>query len=264
MQEMLLPSGAEKEKDESRKEHAHEEALAAALVLAATRLRPSAPRLMLSEEQRHLLVVLRLLGALIPETRESARQPPSSTGVPHRKSSQPAVGTPATVNLDRTGLAAPRSVFDGLLTLATGVVQVMNGFHLVGGIAAMLHGAFRMADPDSPLTQIAEVCRKVLTPDLTVIQESVKMMAPLPDNGRGGLRDALCEATLQITGGEVGALKHQLFPPAGLINRTPWPAATSKDGEVAAPTREEIAAYQRDHPSPPIKGPGFGIKGPGR
>ncbi|MER6288455.1 hypothetical protein [Streptomyces sviceus] len=99
------------------------------------------------------------------------------------------------------------------MTLATGVVEVMTGFHIAGGIAAMLHGAFRIAAPDSPLTQVAAACRKALTPGLTVIQESVKMMAPLPDNEHSGLRDALCFATYQITGVEVGALKHQLFGP---------------------------------------------------
>lgn len=122
------------------------------------------------------------------------------------------------VNLD-VALAAPRSVFDGLLTLATGVVQVMSGFHVAGGITAMLHGAFRMADPDSPLTKIAASCRKALTPGLTVIQESVKLVAPLPDNECGGLRDALCEATHQITGVEVGGLKHQLFGPGNVADQ---------------------------------------------
>ncbi|MFL1904213.1 hypothetical protein ACJWDR_34675 [Streptomyces tauricus] len=188
-------------------------------------------------------------------------------------------------NLDRTGLAAQGQVLDGLPTLATGVVQVMTGFHIAGGIAAMLHGAFRMADPDSSLTRIADACRKALTPDLTVIQESVRAMAPLPDNDRGGLRDALSEAARQIIGVEVGALKHQLFPPGtgadqpASPRRTPEardrktvdaPAVddTSRDAgiglsvesagrgdEVSGPTAEEIAKYARDHPPPPVEGP---------
>ncbi|MFH8466780.1 hypothetical protein [Streptomyces sp. NPDC017991] len=231
--------------------------------------------------------MLRLLSALIPEACQLAPESSGPTAVRYRLPVPPAAGTPSETNLDLAGLAAPRSMFDGLLTLATGVAQVMTGFHTAGGIAAMLHGAFRMADPDSSLTRIADACRKALTPDLTAIQESVKAMAPLPDNDRGGLRDALCEATRQITGVEVGALKHQLFLPGpgadqpaspcrtpeardGRTMDAPAAAGTSRDAsidqcagpagcgdEVRGPTAEEIAECKREHPCRTLRGPGL-------
>lgn len=116
-------------------------------------------------------------------------------------------------NLTTEGLSAPHSALDGLLTIACGAVQLATGVHLLGGIAAMLHGAGRLTAPDSLFTRAMNTVRKVLTPDVTVIQESVKMMALLPENERSGLRDTLCLAAHEITGLELGALKHQLFAP---------------------------------------------------
>ncbi|NGO80287.1 hypothetical protein G6045_32190 [Streptomyces sp. YC504] len=202
--------------EESEDEQAEEQMLAAGALLLAQPNEPwTGPQLALTPYQQHLLVQLRLLAELVtPEPPASAVKTTAQHAAPDsRTTPQPGVSTPPASNLDCAGLAAPPSLFDALLTLAAGVVQVLIGFHVVGALAAMAHGAFKVAAPDSPLTEIAGVVRKALTPHLTVIQESIKMMAPLPDNERSGLRDTFCLATHQITGGDVGALKHQLFPP---------------------------------------------------
>lgn len=166
----------------------------------------------LTPVQCHLLVQLRLLSAL------TARRP----GPGHTPGlTSPNLGW---TEPSRPGqLAGPPELFDGLLTLATGVVQVLTGFHVVGGIAAMLHGALKIAGPDSPITEITDAVRKSLTPGITAIQESVKLMAPLPDNGRSGLRGAMCLAAHEITGVEVGVLNHQLFPAERATRSAPDP-----------------------------------------
>ncbi|MGW9172455.1 hypothetical protein [Streptomyces decoyicus] len=120
-----------------------------------------------------------------------------------------------TPNLTTEGLSAPHSALDGLLTIACDAIQLAPGLHLLGGIAAILHGAGRLPAPDSAFTKAMSTVRKALTPNVTVIQESVKMMAPLADNERSGLRDTLCLAAYEITGLELGALKHQLLAPEG-------------------------------------------------
>ncbi|MFJ9041886.1 hypothetical protein ACIRF8_35695 [Streptomyces sp. NPDC102406] len=90
---------------------------------------------------------------------------------------------------------------------------MFTGLNVLGGIAAMLHGVGRAAAPDTRFTATMSTVRKALAPDITVIQESVKMMAPLPDNERSGLRDTLSVAAREITGVDLGALKHQLNGP---------------------------------------------------
>ncbi|MER7172867.1 hypothetical protein [Streptomyces mesophilus] len=210
----LLPDSEIVEENED--EQAGEQMLAAAALLLEQPHEPwTGPQLKLTPYQRHLLVQLRLLAELVtPEPPASAVKTTEQHAAPDsRTTPQPGVSTPPASNLDCAGLAAPPSLLDALLTLAAGVVQVLIGFHVVGAIAAMAHGAFKAAAPHSPLTEIAGVVRKALTPHLTVIQESIRMMAPLPDNERSGLRDTFCLATHQITGGDVEALKHQLFPP---------------------------------------------------
>lgn len=217
MQGFLAPGTGEDEDQEERTRNEHESP-DTALPLTATSAQQTVPCLLLEAEERHLLVQLRLLSELIPPPPAPDPTLAGPTATPYTDRPNPHLPAP---NLDSAGLAASPSVLDGLLTLATGVAEVMTGFHIAGGIAAMLHGAFRIAAPDSPLTQIAATCRKALTPDLTVIQESVKMMAPLPENERSGLRDVLCFATYQITGTEVSALKHQLFGPGDIPGPPP-------------------------------------------
>ncbi|MFJ6902521.1 hypothetical protein [Streptomyces hokutonensis] len=228
----FLTPAADEDKDQKERARSENGSLDTALLLTAMTAEQTVLRLPLKPKELHLLVQLRLLSELIP--------PPPAPNPPLAGSAAVPCAGPIDLhrpapNLDSAGLAAPPSVLDGLLTLATGVVEVMTGFHIAGGIAAMLHGAFRIAAPDSPLTKIAAACRKALTPDLTVIQESVKMMASLPDNEHSGLRDALCFATYQITGVEVGALKHQLF---GLRDAPRLPTPCQNDRRI---TDEEIA-----------------------
>ncbi len=199
------------------------------------RLRTGTP-LSLTPEQCHLLVQLRLLSALT----DRRTGPDRSTDV-----------TPPNLNWtepSRPGqFTGPPELLDGLLTLATGVVQVLTGFHVAGGIVAMLHGAQRIAWPDSPLTEITGVVRKTLTPGITAIQESVKMMAPLPDNAHSGRRDAMCLAVYEITGVEVTAFNHQLRQVEGGTRSTPDlpPAATLPD---APPLHHPVQA-----PMPPVR-----------
>lgn len=234
MQGFLVPAASEGE-DQEEHTRGENKPLNTVLSLTALTAHQSVPRLPLKPEQRHLLVQLRLLSELIPPPPAPG---PSFTGPTAAPSAGPNSFHRPAPNLDSAGLAAAPSVLDGLLTLATGVVEVMTGFHIAGGIAAMLHGAFRIAAPDSPLTQIAAACRKALTPDLTVIQESVKMMAPLPDNERSGLRDTLCFATYQITGVEVGALKHQLFDHDDITRRPSPRRSTSSRRRVVSSAQE--------------------------
>lgn len=218
----LLPEERAAAKGEGERREEERRAVATLLGLAGLgESRPGGPwpgeRTALTPRQRHLLAQLRLLSALTPPDRPDHLKLAALTNAESRSSAilRPAghPTAPRTPNLTTEGLAAPPSAFDALLTLTSGVVQVFTGFHVLGGIAAMLHGVCRLASPDSPLTTITSTIRKVLAPDITVIQESVKMMAPLPDNERSGLRDALCLAAHEVTGLEVGALKHQLFPP---------------------------------------------------
>lgn len=241
IQGLLVPAADEDEEERTQNENKSRDT---ALLLTATTAHRAVPRLPLNRGQLHLLVQLRLLSELILLPPAPMQRCTGTTAAPSTGSSD--LHRPAP-NLDSTGLAAQPSVLDGLLTLATGVVEVMTGFHIAGGIAAMLHGAFRIAAPDSPLTKVAAACRKALTPGLTVIQESVKMMAPLPDNEHSGLRDALCFATYQITGVEVGALKHQLCSPGN--TRPPSPSRSaystrrvmrSAQEGVEAPTRAAV------------------------
>ncbi|MEU0007791.1 hypothetical protein ABZ079_26770 [Streptomyces sp. NPDC006314] len=178
----------------------------------------------LSTAHRHVLVQLRLLAALAT---------PQPTGDPVDPVHW--TGTPRTPNLTTEGLSAPHSTLDGLLTIACGAVQLATGLHLLGGIAAILHGAGRLAAPDSPFTKAMRTVRKALTPDITVIQESVTMMAPLPDNDRSGLRDTLCLAAHEITGLDLAALKHQLFAPEQpAIEEQPPTGLSEPDAALAA------------------------------
>ncbi|MGW8328877.1 hypothetical protein ACWGLE_13355 [Streptomyces sp. NPDC055897] len=157
----------------------------------------------LSQDRRRALTQLRLFAALI--TPEPPVGPAGPVVAP--------VAAPQPPNLTVEGLSAPRSALDGLLTVACGAIQLATGLHLLGGIAAVLHGAGRFTAPDSLFTKAMSTVRKMLTPDVTVIQETVAMMAPLPVNERSGLRDTLALAAHEITGLEVGVLKHQLFAP---------------------------------------------------
>ncbi|MEW2400636.1 hypothetical protein [Streptomyces sp. NPDC046862] len=219
LREVLSPGCAstegkaeQREEEEQRREQ--EEAVAALLSQSrASELTELTP------QQRHLLAQLRLFSALASPDRPDYLEPDAlkdaTSCAATAKRLADRKSKPPTVNLTTEGLAAPSSTFDALLTLASGVVQVLTGFHALGGIAAILHGVCRIASPGSPLTTIASTIRKVLTPHVTVIQESVKMMAPLPDNERSGMRDALCLAAHEFTGLEFGALKHQLFEPKG-------------------------------------------------
>ncbi len=121
--------------------------------------------------------------------------------------------TPQPPNLTTDGFDAPSSAPDSLLTLGCGVIQMATGAHLLGGLAAILHGAGRLRAPDSLSTKAMGTIRKALTPDFNAIQESVKLMAPLTENNHGGLRDALALAAHDVTGLDLAALKHQLFSP---------------------------------------------------
>lgn len=201
-QERLLTqwSAAVKEEAETREDETEEEAeaLTTLFLELGWQLSPDEP-MPLSQGQRHALVQLRLLAALTTTEPAVAAVDP--------------VEAPRTPNLTTEGLSAPHSALDGLLTIACGAIQLATGVHLLGGIAAILHGAGRLTAPDSLFTKAMSTVRKALTPDVTVIQESVKMMAPLPDNEGSGLRDTLCLAAHEITGLELGALKHQLFAP---------------------------------------------------
>ncbi|MFI2189101.1 hypothetical protein [Streptomyces sioyaensis] len=193
-------SAAAKEEAETREYETEEEAgpRTTLFLELGWQLPPDEP-ITLSQDQRHALVQLRLLAALTtPEPTVDPVDP---------------VEAPRTPNLTTEGLAAPHSALDGLLTIACGAIQLATGLHLLGGIAAILHGAGRLTAPDSAFTKAMSTVRKALAPDVTVIQESVKMMAPLPENERSGLRDTLCLAAHEITGLELGALKHQLFAP---------------------------------------------------
>ncbi|MFD8810632.1 hypothetical protein ACFV23_03830 [Streptomyces sp. NPDC059627] len=193
-------SAAVKEEAETREDETEEEAEALATLFRELgwQLSPDEP-ITLSQDQRHTLVQLRLLAALATTEPTVAPVDP--------------VEAPRTPNLTAEGLSAPHSALDSLLTIACGAIQLATGVHLLGGMAAILHGAGRLTAPDSLFTKAMNTVRKALTPDVTVIQESVKMMAPLPDNERSGLRDTLCLAAHEITGLELGALKHQLFAP---------------------------------------------------
>lgn len=151
-------------------------------------------RYTLNERQSAALIQLRMFADLAPE-----------------RDSDGSTDSCLKVNLSTNELAASPSTLDGLLTIAGGVVQLATGLNLIGGAAAVLHGIGRLSAPDSMFTEAMRTVRKLLTPGVTVIQETVDMIAPIESNERSGLRDVLSLAAGGLTDvDDIGAFKHQL------------------------------------------------------